>query len=69
MSTNPPPKVPEISPEELKRKLDAKEDVFLLDVRDPHEYEISNLGGHLIPLKDLPSRLGELDKERPIVVH
>src|SRR5579859_2295571 len=36
----------EISPEELKRRLDAKEDLFILDVREPHEYQISNLGGY-----------------------
>jgi rhodanese-related sulfurtransferase len=65
----PNPKVPEISPEELKRKLDAEEDVLVLDVRDRDEYQTCNLGGHLIPLKDLPNRMGELDKQRPIVVH
>src|SRR5271155_3013589 len=35
-----------------KRNLDACEDVYLLDERDPHEYQIANLGGHLIPLGD-----------------
>src|SRR5437588_6743094 len=44
----------EISPEDLKRRLDAKEDLFILDVREPHEYQICNLGGYLIPLNDLP---------------
>ncbi len=46
--------VPEIQVEELKRRLDAKEDLFVLDVREPHEYQICNLGGYLIPLNDLP---------------
>jgi molybdopterin/thiamine biosynthesis adenylyltransferase/rhodanese-related sulfurtransferase/molybdopterin converting factor small subunit len=61
--------VPEISPEALKRKIDAREEVFILDVREPHEYRICNLGGHLIPLNDLPKRVHELDSSRDIVVH
>ena len=55
--------------EELKRRLDAEEDVFVLDVREPHEYQICNIGGHLIPLNDLPKRVNELDSSRDIVVH
>jgi adenylyltransferase/sulfurtransferase len=62
-------KVPEIQPEELKRRLDAKEDIFVLDVREPHEYQICNIHGHLIPLGDLPTRVHELDSSREIVVH
>lgn len=42
---------------------------FLLDVREPFEYKICNLGGTLIPLKELSSRLSELDKNKHIVVH
>jgi len=61
--------IPEIQPEELKRQLDAKEDVFVLDVREPHEYQICNLGGYLIPLGDLPKRVNELDSSREIVAH
>lgn len=59
----------EISVEELKRRLDAKEDVFILDVREPHEYQICNLSGHLIPLNDLPKRINELDPDQEMVVH
>jgi adenylyltransferase/sulfurtransferase len=61
--------VAEIQVEELKRRLDAKEDFLLLDVREPHEYQICNLGGKLIPLNDLPNRVNELDSSRQIVVH
>ena len=61
--------VPEISVEELKKKLDAREDVFVLDVREPHEYQICNINGHLIPLNDLPKRVGELDRDKETVVH
>jgi adenylyltransferase/sulfurtransferase len=55
--------------EELKRRLDAGEDIFVLDVREPHEYQICNIGGHLIPLGDLPKRVNELDSSREIVAH
>src|SRR5512147_531529 len=61
--------LPEISVEEYKRHRDAGEDIFLLDVREPHEYQICNLGGHLIPLNDLPKRVNELDSSREIVAH
>jgi molybdopterin/thiamine biosynthesis adenylyltransferase/rhodanese-related sulfurtransferase len=61
--------VPEIQVEELKRRLDAGDDLFVLDVREPHEYQICNLGGHLIPLGDLPKRVSELDSSREIVAH
>jgi sulfur-carrier protein adenylyltransferase/sulfurtransferase len=62
-------KVPEIQVEELKRRLDAGEDLFVLDVREPHEYQICNIGGYLIPLGDLPKRINELDTSREIVAH
>jgi sulfur-carrier protein adenylyltransferase/sulfurtransferase len=61
--------IPEIQVEELKRRLDAGDDVFVLDVREPHEYQICNIGGHLIPLGDLPKRVSELDSSREIVAH
>jgi adenylyltransferase/sulfurtransferase len=61
--------VPEIEPAALKRKLDAGEDVFILDVREPHEFQICNLSGYLIPLGDLPRRVHELDSARAIVAH
>jgi adenylyltransferase/sulfurtransferase len=60
---------PEISVEELKRRLDAKEDLFILDVREPNEYQICNLNGHLIPLNDLPRRINELDADKEMIVH
>jgi molybdopterin/thiamine biosynthesis adenylyltransferase/rhodanese-related sulfurtransferase len=59
----------DITPEELKRRLDAGEDLFVLDVREPNEYQIANLGGYLIPLGDLPKRVSELDSSREIVAH
>jgi molybdopterin/thiamine biosynthesis adenylyltransferase/rhodanese-related sulfurtransferase len=61
--------VPEIAPRELKSRLDRGDDLFILDVREPHEYQICNLGGHLIPLGELSRRVNELDSSREIVAH
>jgi len=61
--------IPQMSVTELKQRLDKKDDLFVLDVREPFEYQIANLGATLIPLGELPNRLGELDKNREIVVH
>ena len=62
-------KIPVIDVAEFKRRLDAGDDIFVLDVREPHEYQIVNIGGQLIPLGDLPMRVHELDSSREIVVH
>jgi len=61
--------IPEITPRELKTRLDRRDDLFILDVREPHEYQICNLGGYLIPLGDLSKRVNELDSSREIVAH
>jgi sulfur-carrier protein adenylyltransferase/sulfurtransferase len=61
--------VPEIQVEDLKQRLDAGEDLFVLDVREPHEYQICNINGYLIPLGELPKRVHELDSSREIVAH
>ena len=56
--------------EELKQRIDRREDVFILDVREPQEYQICRIpGSTLIPLGDLPRHLHELDGRRDIVVH
>lgn len=55
--------------EELKSRLDRGEEIFILDVREPQEYALCNLGGHLIPQGELPNRIRELDPSRDIVVH
>ena len=61
--------VPDITPRELKARLDRGDDLYVLDVREPHEYQICNIGGHLIPLGDLPKRVSELDSSKEIVAH
>jgi sulfur-carrier protein adenylyltransferase/sulfurtransferase len=60
----------ELTFEDLKRRIDLGEDLFILDVRNPPEYEIGRIpGSTLIPLPDLPQRVRELDPDREIVVH
>ena len=59
-----------IDPVEVKSKLDRGDKFLLLDVREPHEYQIARIeGATLIPLGQLPARLGELDKNAEIVAH
>jgi sulfur-carrier protein adenylyltransferase/sulfurtransferase len=61
--------IPQITVKELKQRMDAGDDVFVLDVREPYEYQIANLGAKLIPQNDVPKRLDEIDRQREIVVH
>lgn len=60
----------EITVQELKKKKEAEEDFFLLDVRESFEYQVSNLDGELIPLDQLPARIDEIliHKEKEVIV-
>ena len=60
----------EIDVQTLKSRLDAGEKFRFVDVREPHEYEEFNIGAELIPLGEIPERLGEFGgKDEPIVLH
>jgi len=61
--------IPQISVKELKRRLDAGENVQLIDVREPYEFQIAQIGGKLIPQNEVPQRLSEIDRDREVVVH
>jgi adenylyltransferase/sulfurtransferase len=61
--------IPQITVKELKARLDAGEDVQLIDVREPYEAQIAQIGGRLIPKGDVPNRLAEIDRNREVVVH
>lgn len=61
--------IPQITVKELKARLDRGEQVYVLDVREPFEYEIANIGGKLIPQNDVQLRLAEIDRNREVVVH
>ena len=58
----------EISVQELQEKLENKEDFQLIDVREDFEYEMSNLGGLLIPLGGILIETEKNEKEKPVVV-
>lgn len=61
----------DINVQELKQKLDNKEDFIFIDVREPYEYEEFNIGAKLIPLGEVTTALGgyEDQKDAEIVVH
>jgi adenylyltransferase/sulfurtransferase len=60
--------IPQLSVKDLKRRIDEGEDVFILDVREPYEYQIAQIGGKLIPQNDVPQRLAEIPRDCEIVV-
>jgi adenylyltransferase/sulfurtransferase len=62
--------IPETTPVELKKMMDEHKPFVLVDVREPHEYQICRIPGSiLIPLGDVPKRMNELDSADEIVVH
>jgi adenylyltransferase/sulfurtransferase len=63
--------IPQLSVEQLKAELDAGRKPFILDVREPHEYQIVNIGAPLIPLGQLSQRLNEIPvgKDEEIIIH
>jgi rhodanese-related sulfurtransferase len=59
----------EISPSEIKAKLDSGEPLRLIDVREPFEYAICRIeGAQLIPMRSIPQHLNELDDDGPAIV-
>ena len=59
----------EISVAELKAKMDNREDFQLVDVREPHEFEICSLGGVEVPMSDVLNKYKEISKDKMVVVH
>mgnify|MGYP003577851416 CR=1 FL=1 len=63
--------IPEITPAELKQRLDRGDRLTIIDVREPHEWDIGNLedhGARLIPLGQIEERAGEIDPNEEIVL-
>lgn len=58
----------EITVEELKQKIDAKEDFQLIDVRETFEYETSNLNGENIPLANVLLEKDKISKDKPVII-
>jgi rhodanese-related sulfurtransferase len=60
----------EIDPQSLRGMIEAKQPFFFLDCREPHEYEVARIdGATLIPMSEIQRRLGEIPKDRPVVVY
>lgn len=59
----------EITVQELKALKDSKADFQLIDVREPHEYDICNLDGELIPMAEIPSNVDKISREKQVVIH
>ncbi|TBH74077.1 rhodanese-like domain-containing protein [Aquirufa nivalisilvae] len=61
----------DITIEELKERMDNNEALYIIDVREEHEFDEFNIGAQLIPLGELPERLDEIeaDKDAEIIVH
>ena len=60
--------VKEISALQLKRKIDANEQLVIIDVRESFEYEICNLKGVLIPLNELDKNINKIPRDKKVIV-
>jgi rhodanese-related sulfurtransferase len=58
-----------ITVQQLKEKLNQNEDVFLLDVREEYEHEEFNVGGLLIPMDEVMSKVADIPTDKPVVVY
>ena len=68
-ASTPPPTVKEVSVRELALRQQQQEDFQLIDVREPYEYEIANLGGTLMPLGQIDQFVDQIATDRPVIVH
>ncbi|MCW5912813.1 MAG: molybdopterin-synthase adenylyltransferase MoeB [Cyclobacteriaceae bacterium] len=59
----------EVTVQELKALLDSQADFQLIDVREPHEFDICNLNGELIPQGDIPASVDKIAKDKQVVIH
>jgi rhodanese-related sulfurtransferase len=59
----------EITVQQLKEKIDSKEEIQLIDVREPYEHEMSNIGGELIPLATLLDDSDKILHDKPVIIY
>lgn len=67
IATNPTDAMKEVTVQELKTLIDSGADFQLIDVREPHEYDICNLGGELIPQGEIPHQVEKVSKDRQVI--
>jgi adenylyltransferase/sulfurtransferase len=61
--------IPQISPTEVKARLDRGDEVFLLDVREPHERDICTIGGELIPKDSVAKNISLIPRAKEVIVY
>jgi adenylyltransferase/sulfurtransferase len=61
--------IPQMTVAELKQRMDQGSAPVVIDVREPHEYQICNLGARLIPINTVPARLDEIPRDQEVVIH
>lgn len=59
----------EISVRELKARLDANDDIQVIDIRESNEYEYCNIGAKHIPMGELMGRIDEISKDKDVILH
>lgn len=59
----------EITVTELKTKIDSNEPHQLIDVREPYEIEICEIGGEAIPMGEIMQNLDRINKDVPVIIH
>lgn len=59
----------QITPMELKNKMDLSENFALIDVREPYEHNHFNLGGKLIPLGEIMNQASDIPFDRPVIIY
>ena len=62
-------RVKEVTAKELKALMDQGIDLQLIDVREPNEAEIAEIGGELIPMGDIPANVDKISKDKQVVIH
>lgn len=61
--------VKEITVQDLAQLIDKKEEFQLIDVREPHEHKVANIGGKLIPLGNVYFNLAEIEKNKKVIIY
>jgi len=60
--------IPQMSVKELKQRMDQGTAPVVIDVREPNEYQICNIGARLIPMNTVPARLDEIPRDKDVVI-
>lgn len=69
LDANQPKTMKEVTVQEFKMLRESGADFQLIDVREPHEYEICNLEGELIPMSEIPYNVDKISKDKKVVLH